>query len=65
MVLPTLQHALVAYPILTICAALIVGILVFLAIRILFHSLGCLVHVGCAVLIAVAIFIVIRAIVLR
>ena len=62
---PTLQQALVANPVLTVCAALIAGILVFLAIRILFHSLGCLVHAGCALLIAVAIFIVIRAIVLR
>ena len=65
MVLHTLQQALAASPVLAICAALIAGILFFLAIRILFHSLGCLVHVGCAVLIAVAIFVVIRAIVLR
>ena len=65
MVLPTLQHALAANPVLMICGALIAGILFFLAIRILFHSLGCLVHAGCAVLIAVAIFLVIRAIVLR
>ena len=65
MLLHTLQQALAANPVLMICAALIAGILFFLAIRILFHSLGCLVHAGCAVIIAVAIFLLIRAIIFR
>ena len=63
MILPNLQQALAAYPVLAIFAAVIVGGLALLTIRILFHSLGCLVHLGCALIVGVAIFLLLRAII--
>ena len=56
----SVQQFLNANPVLVIVALFVVGIILVLAARILLQTAGCLVHVGCAVVILVAIFLLLR-----
>jgi len=54
------QQILNANPVLVIVALFVVGIILVLAARILLENAGCLAHVGCAVIIVVIIFFLLR-----
>ena len=54
------QQFLNANPVLLILALFVIGIIAVLAARILLANAGCLVHVGCAIVVIVAIFLLAR-----
>ncbi len=60
MTVANVQQFFDANPVLAIMALVVVGIILVLAARILVHTAGCAVHVGCAVVILVVIFLLLR-----
>ena len=56
----SVQQFFDANPLLVIVASVVVGIILVLAARIVLHTAGCLVHVGCAVVILVVVFLLLR-----
>jgi hypothetical protein len=54
------QQFLSANPVLVIIALFVVGIVLVLAARILLENAGCLMQLGCAVVIIVIIFLLLR-----
>jgi hypothetical protein len=54
------QQFLNANPVLVIIGLFIIGIIVILAVRILLSSAGCLLRLGCAVVLIVGIFLLAR-----
>jgi hypothetical protein len=56
----SVQQFLSANPALVIIALFVVGIVLVLAVRILLETAGCLVQLGCAVVIIVIIFLLLR-----
>ena len=54
------QQILNANPVLVIVALFVVGIILVLAARILLENAGCLAHVGCAIIIVIIIFFLLR-----
>jgi hypothetical protein len=56
----SVQQFLNANPVLVIIALFVVGIILVLAARILLENAGCLMQIGCAVVIIVIIFLLLR-----
>jgi hypothetical protein len=56
----SVQQFLNANPVLVIVALFVVGIVLVLAARILLENAGCLMQLGCAVVIIVVIFLLLR-----
>jgi hypothetical protein len=56
----SVQQFLNANPVLVIIALFVVGIVLVLAARILLENAGCLLQLGCAVVIIVIIFLLLR-----
>jgi hypothetical protein len=54
------QQFLNANPVLVIVALFVVGIILVLAGRILLENAGCLAHLGCAIVVIVAILVLLR-----
>ena len=61
----TLQQFFDAYPLLVIVGAFIVGLVAYLAVRIVLSSASCLVHLGCTVLIVAAILVLLAVLLSR
>ena len=56
----SVQQFMNANPVLVIIALFVVGIILVLAARILLENAGCLMQIGCAVVIIVIIFLLVR-----
>ena len=56
----SVQQILNANPVLVIVVLFVVGIILVLAARILLENAGCLMQIGCAVVIIVVIFLLLR-----
>ncbi len=56
----SVQQFLNASPVLVIVALFAVGIIIVLAARILLENAGCLVHLGCALVVIVGIILLLR-----
>ena len=61
----SMQQFLNANPVLVIVALFVVGIIGVLAIRILLQSAGCLLHLGCAIVVIVVIILLLRLLLIR
>ena len=61
----SIQQLLNANPALVIVALFVVGIIAVLAVRILLENASCLAQLGCAVVVIVAIFLLLRFLVLH
>ena len=59
------QQLLNANPVLAIVALFVIGIIAVLAARILLENAGCLLHLGCAIVVIVAIVLLVRLLFVR
>jgi len=62
---PALQQLINANPVLVVVAVFIIGVIAFLAARILLASFGCLARLAIAVVIIVAILLLLRFMLVR
>ena len=61
----SVQQFLSANPVLVIVGLFVVGIIAVLAARILLENAGCLLHLGCAIAVVVAIVLLLRLLLVR
>jgi hypothetical protein len=61
----SVQQFLSANPVLVIVGLFVVGIIAVLAVRILLENAGCLLHLGCAIVVIVAIILLLRLLLVR
>ena len=61
----SIQQLLNANPALVIVGLFVVGIIAVLAARILLENAGCLLHLGCAIVVIVAIVLLLRLLVVH
>ena len=61
----SLQQFFDAYTLLVIAGAFIIGIVAYLAVRIVLSSASCLVHLGCAVLVVIVILLLLAVLLSR
>ena len=63
--LSSVQQLLNANPVLVIVALFVIGIIAVLAARILLENAGCLVHLGCVIVVLAAIILLLRLLLVR
>jgi hypothetical protein len=61
----TLPQFFDAYPLLVVVGAFIIGVVAYLAVRIVLSSASCLVHLGCAALVVIAILLLLAVLLSR